>query len=132
MKLVSILLLSVLVIPLIQTINNSQLILAQPVNTNNSVGQNDIQDNPDYSQYIPGTGFLKNTPDNLGNETLSNAINGSGQASIDARMAMSNDANSKGLLQDNPGYSQYIPGTGFLNNNPINNNTINSSSSNTQ
>jgi hypothetical protein len=132
MKLVAILLLSVLVFPLIQTINNAQFILAQSGNTNNSVSQNDIQNNPGFSQYIPGTGFLKNTPNNLGNESLSNSINGSGQASIDARMAMSNDADKGGLIQDNPGFSQYIPGTGFLNNTSNNNNTISSNSSTTQ
>jgi hypothetical protein len=132
MKLVAILLLSVLVFPLIQTTNNIQIIFAQSGNVNNSVDQNDIQDNPSYSQYIPGTGFLKNTPDNLGNESLSNSINGSGQASIDARMAMSNDADKGGLVPDNPGYSQYIPGTGFLNNNSSNSNTTNSNSSVTQ
>src|SRR5919107_1759468 len=132
MKLIAILFLSVLVFPLIQTINNAQYVLAQSGNTNNSVGQNDIQDNPGYSQYIPGTGFLKNTPNNLGNETLNNSINGSGQASFDARMAMSNDADREGLIQDNPGYSQYIPGTGFLKNNPTNNNTIISNASNIQ
>ena len=131
MKLVAILLLSILVFPLIQTINNAQFTLAQSGNTNNSVGQNDVQNNPGYSQYIPGTGFLKNTPNNMGNESLSNATNGSGQASIDARMAMSNDADKGGLIQNSPGYSQYIPGTGFLNNNPANNNTITSNSSNT-
>ena len=132
MKLVAILLLSVLVFPLIQTINNAQYVLAQSGNTNNSVGQNDIQDNPGYSQYIPGTGFLKNTPNNLGNETLNNSTNGSDQASFDARMAMSNDADREGLIQDNPGYSQYIPGTGFLNNNSTNNDTIISNASNIQ
>ena len=69
MKLVAILLLSVLVFPLIQTINNAQFILAQSGNTNNSVRQNDIQNNPAFSQYIPGTGFLNNTSNN--NNTIS-------------------------------------------------------------
>ena len=133
MKLVAILLLSVLVFPLIQTINNAQFVLAQSGNTNNSVSQNDIQNNPAFSQYIPGTVFLNNTPNNLGNESLSNSINGSGQASIDARMAMSNDADKGGLIQDNPAFSQYIPGTGFLNNTSNNNNnTISSNSSTTR
>ena len=69
MKLVAILLLSVLVFPLIQTINNAQFILAQSGNTNNSVRQNDIQNNPGFSQYIPRTGFLNNTSNN--NNTIS-------------------------------------------------------------
>lgn len=69
MKLVAILLLSVLVFPLIQTINNAQFVLAQSGNTNNSVSQNDIQNNPGFSQYIPGTGFLNNTSNN--NNTIS-------------------------------------------------------------
>ena len=60
----------------------------------------------------------------MGNESLSNATKGSGQASIDAKMSMSNDADKKGLVQNNPGYSQYMPDTGFLKNTPSKNNTI--------
>ncbi|HXT82935.1 MAG TPA: hypothetical protein VN704_01065 [Verrucomicrobiae bacterium] len=100
--------------------------MAQPGITNNDTSQKDIQNNSGYSQYMPGSGFLKNTPDNLGNESLSNATKGSGQASIDAKMSMSNDADKKGLVQNNPGYSQYIPDTGFLKNTPSKNNPITS------
>lgn len=124
MNLVSILLLTVLVIPLIQTITTNQFIFAQSGNTPNNNSQKDIQNNLGYSQYISGSGFLKNTPNNMGNESLSNATKGSGQASIDAKMSMSNDADKKGLVQNNPGYSQYMPDTGFLKNTPSKNNTI--------
>ena len=69
-----ILLLSILVFPLIQTINNAQFTLAQSGNTNNSVGQNNVQNNPWYSQYIRGTGFLNNNPAN-NNTITSNSSN---------------------------------------------------------
>lgn len=135
MKLVIMLLLSALVFFLIQNANYVQSTLASSINNTNGTSLNNIQNNPGYSQYIPGTGFLKKTPDNLGNESLNSATNGSGKASIDARMAMSNDADTGGLVQDNPGYSQYIPGTGFLNNNSTtnnnNNNNVNTNTTNT-
>ena len=75
MKLVAILLLSMFVFPLIQTINNSQYTLAQSFNTNNGSSQNDIQSNPGYTQYIPGTGFLNNNLTNNNNNMTSNSPN---------------------------------------------------------
>ncbi len=75
-----------------------------------------VQNNPGYAIYIPGSGFLKNTTNNTGNASLNKVTTGPGHASIDARMALSNDSDKRGLVQNNPGYAIYIPGSGFLKN----------------
>ena len=132
-RFILLMLLSIFLLPIIQNTANAQSITGQNVSTKDSILASTpnnfmnnsntpasqgglLQNNPGYAIYIPGTGFLKNTTNNGGNESLSNVTNGAGQASIDARLSMSNDSDKGGLLQNNPGYAIYIPGTGFLKN----------------
>ena len=85
MRYFSLFLLSVFLIPIIQTANaqtipgqngeaNGKLpVVASKYMNNTSVGQAGlIQNNPGYAKYIPGSGFLNNTPNNTGHENLKN------------------------------------------------------------
>ena len=141
-------LLFIFLLPIMQTTVNAQPITGQNASTNNSIltsttnnstnnsntptGQEGlVQNNPGYAIYIPGTGFLKNTTNNSGNLSLNNITNGAGQASIDARLSFSNDSDKGGLVQNNPGYAMYLPGTGFLKNTTNNSGNASNPQSNT-
>jgi hypothetical protein len=141
---IPLILLFIFLVPIMQTTANAQSIIGQNVSTNNSTststtnnsntpaGQGGlVQNNPGYAIYIPGTGFLKNTTNNSGNVSLNNVTHGAGQASIDARLSLSNDSDKGGLVQNNPGYAIYIPGTGFLKNTTNNNINASNTQSNT-
>jgi hypothetical protein len=147
-RFILLILLSIFLLPIMQNTANAQSITSQNGSTNKSTlastpnnfmnnsntlaGQGRLlQNNPGYAIYIPGTGFLKNTTNNSGNESLNNVTNGAGQASIDARLSMSNDSDKGGLLQNNPGYAIYIPGTGFLKNTTNNSGNASNIQSNT-
>ncbi len=128
---IPLLLLSLFLLSIIQTNVNLQSIIAQSRGTNDSILSSTsntnvnntpksqdslVQNNPGYAIYIPGSGFLKNTINNIGNASLNNVTTGPGHASIDARISLSNDSDKRGLVQNNPGYAIYIPGSGFLKN----------------
>ena len=147
-KFIPLILLLIFLLPIMQTTANAQSITGQNGSTNNSIltstinnstnnsntptGQEGlVQNNPGYAMYLPGTGFLKNTTNNSGNVSLNNITNGAGQASIDARLSMSNDSDKGGLVQNNPGYAIYIPGTGFLKNTTNNSGNASNTQSNT-
>lgn len=83
-RFIPLILLSIFLLPIIQTTPNAQSISGQNGNTNDSIltstpnnyinnintptGQGGlVQNNPGYAMYIPGTGFLKNTTNNSGN-----------------------------------------------------------------
>ena len=147
-KFILLILLSIFLLPIMQNTANAQSITGQNGNINDSTltptpnpymnnsntpaGQGGlVQNNPGYAVYIPGTGFLKNTTNNSGNASLNNVTNGAGQASIDARLSMTNDSDKGGLVQNNPGYAVYIPGTGFLKNTTNNSGNASNTQSNT-
>jgi hypothetical protein len=147
-RFILLILLSIFLLPIMQNTANAQSITSQNGSTNKSTlastpnnfmnnsntlaGQGGLlQNNPGYAIYIPGTGFLKNTTNNSGNASLNNVTKGAGQASIDARLSMSNDSDKGGLLQNNPGYAIYIPGTDFLKNTTNNSGNASNTQSNT-
>jgi hypothetical protein len=91
-KFILLILLSIFLLPIMQNTANAQSITGQNGSTNDSTlaptsnnfknNSNTpasqgglLQNNPGYAIYIPGTGFLKNTTNNSGNESLNTQSN---------------------------------------------------------